>query len=228
MISTQDLLKNFNPNDHIMQIESGPGDKKKKSDYLPVQWRLVWFRALCPQGTIKTEMSHLDLEAEFEGEKWVWDTGLRKNVKVPCTGKGIAIFRAIVEDGQGGIATGTKSEKSVDFADFIEKAETGAIGRALAALGYGTQFTGDELNEGERIADSPVDNGASKPRSEPQRPTPVPNNSPATDQQKSGINRLCELMDKAPDLPADATFDQAALMLKQLSEEYKGHRKKAS
>jgi hypothetical protein len=31
-------------------------------------------------------------------------------------------------------------EKAASFSDFLEKAETGAIGRALAALGYGTQF----------------------------------------------------------------------------------------
>jgi hypothetical protein len=53
-------------------------------------------------------------------------------------------------------ATATKSETRKGFADFIEKAETGAIGRALAMLGYGTQFTGDELDEGMRLADSPT------------------------------------------------------------------------
>ena len=31
---------------------------------------------------------------------------------------------------------------------------SGAIGRALAMLGYGTQFTGDELNEEHRIVDA--------------------------------------------------------------------------
>jgi hypothetical protein len=42
------------------------------------------------------------------------------------------------------------------FKDYLEKAETGAIGRALAMCGYGTQFTGDELDEGVRIVDAPV------------------------------------------------------------------------
>ena len=43
-----------------------------------------------------------------------------------------------------------------------EKAETKAVGRALAMLGYGTQFA-PELDEGERIVDSPVERkGASK------------------------------------------------------------------
>ena len=66
------------------------------------------------------------------------------------------MFRATVNDGKGGVGTGTKSERAASFPDFIEKAETGAIGRALASLGYGTQFTGDELNEAHRIVDAPV------------------------------------------------------------------------
>ena len=67
-------------------------------------------------------------------------------------------------------ATATKSETKKGFADFIEKAETGAIGRALAMLGYGTQFTGDELDEGLRLADSPtqtVSRGSSAPAAKP-------------------------------------------------------------
>ena len=43
----------------------------------------------------------------------------------------------------GASATGWGSETSQDFADYIEAAETKALGRALAALGFGTQFTRD-------------------------------------------------------------------------------------
>jgi hypothetical protein len=42
-----------------------------------------------------------------------------------------------------GEATGWGSETADDFEDYIEKAETKALGRALAALGYGTQFCED-------------------------------------------------------------------------------------
>jgi hypothetical protein len=58
------------------------------------------------------------------------------------------------------LRAGDKMETRDDFADFVEKAETGAIGRALAMCGYGTQFA-PELSEGDlesgRIAyaDSP-------------------------------------------------------------------------
>ncbi len=131
----------FNPNEHISKIKTKQGLK----DYLPIQWRLVWFRDAHPHGEITTELLQLDLERK------------------------IAVFKAIVIDGEGGIATGHGTECEADFPDYIEKAETKSIGRALAALGYGTQFTGDELNEEHRIADAPVErngNGISKSHAE--------------------------------------------------------------
>jgi len=160
-----ELQKAFNPNEHLMQIKSSRGEQ----DYLPVQWRLVWFRAAFPEGAIETELLQLDLDRETEEEVSVWDAEKRKYQKVIKRANGFALFRAIVKDNQGGIATGTKSEKAASFPDFIEKAETGAIGRALAALGYGTQFTGDEWDEAHRIVDSPVDSGNDQPSSQPQK-----------------------------------------------------------
>ena len=142
----------FNPNEHLMQIKNKGGS----SDYLPVAWRLVWFRSLCPGGTIETEIVHLDLDRETEEETYVWNQDARRSEKVIKRANGIAIFRATVKDGKGGTATGVKSEKAASFPDFIEKAETGAIGRALAALGYGTQFA-PELDEEHRIVDAPVE-----------------------------------------------------------------------
>lgn len=146
----------FNPNEHLMQIKSRNG----AADYLPVQWRLVWFRSLCPDGTIETEIVHLDLDKETEEETYQWNNDLRRSEKVIKRAPGFVVFRATVRDGRGGVATGTKSEKAASFSDYIEKGETGAIGRALAALGYGTQFTGDEFDERHRIVDAPVDRGS--------------------------------------------------------------------
>lgn len=144
--------RSFNPNEHVMQLKSKDGLK----DYLPVQWRLVWFREQCPNGTIETEIVHLDLDKETEEEVFAWNNEKRRSEKVIKTARGIAVFHAVVKDGKGGVATGTKMEKAASFGDFLEKAETGAIGRALAALGYGTQFA-PELNEEHRIVDSPVE-----------------------------------------------------------------------
>ncbi len=54
------------------------------------------------------------------------------------------------------VATATKRETKKDFPDHTEKAETGAIGRALAMLGFGTQFATQDMDEGDRLADAPV------------------------------------------------------------------------
>jgi len=142
----------FNPNNHIMQIKSGKGS----NDYLPVQWRLVWFREHCPQGTIDTEELVVDLDRECEAEVSVWNQDTRRSEKTLKRAPGYARFRATVTDGKGGRATATKTERGVDFGDYVEKAETGAVGRALAMLGFGTQFVADELDERERIVDAPV------------------------------------------------------------------------
>ncbi len=148
--------RSFNPNEHVMQLKSREGSK----DYLPVQWRLVWFREHCPQGTIDTEEMEVDLDREVEEEVYVWNNEKRRSEKIVKRAKGYARYRAVVTDGKGAKATGTKSENAASFPDFVEKAETGAIGRALAGLGYGTQFA-PELSEAHRIVDSPVERSTS-------------------------------------------------------------------
>jgi len=223
--------RSFNPSEHIMQLKSEQGTR----DYLPVQWRLVWFRSACPHGSIETEMLHLDLDRDTEEEVLVWNAERRRNEKIIKHAKGFVVFRAVVKDGQGGVATGTKSEKAASFPDFIEKAETGAIGRALAGLGYGTQFTGDEWDEAHRIVDSPVDRQpalASKNGSYGGRP--LPSNGPVhltseqeaelpiSEQQLSSIRKLCEHLSKPePEDITSLTFLSARKVIQQLTTEYK-------
>lgn len=103
------------------------------ADYLEVKWRLVWLRQTHPEATIETELiSH---EGNF------------------------AVFKAAISLPQGGSATGWGSEGADDFRDYIEKAETKAIGRALAALGFGTQFCPDfEFGAASgKVVDAPID-----------------------------------------------------------------------
>jgi uncharacterized protein YbdZ (MbtH family) len=88
-------------------------------DYLEVKWRLLWLRSQHPDARISTEI----VQHNEEG--------------------GFALFRAEVDVPDGGKATGWGSETVRDFHDYIEAAETKAIGRALAALGFGTQFCTD-------------------------------------------------------------------------------------
>lgn len=88
------------------------------AEYLEVKHRVAWLRAEHPDAELVTEMVEHDPQ--------------------------LAIFKATVTLPSGGKATGYGSETASDFPDFIEKAETKAIGRALAALGYGTQFAHDD------------------------------------------------------------------------------------
>lgn len=107
----------------------------KGKDYLQVMWRLVWFREEKPLWSIDTAIQEADADH--------------------------AVFKAVICDEAGMIkSTGHGSESKRDFGDYLEKAETKAVGRALAMLGYGTQFTALELDEGERIVDSPVTRSA--------------------------------------------------------------------
>lgn len=145
------LKSRMRGNSHV-RFGSGGGE----SNFSAYHNRLVWFREVCPNGTIETEEVEVDLDREMEEEVYAWNAEKRRSEKIIKRAKGYARFRATVTDGRGGKATGTKSECAASFPDYIEKAETGAIGRALAALGYGTQFA-PEFNEEHRIVDSPVE-----------------------------------------------------------------------
>lgn len=212
----------FNPNEHLMKIGKG----EKAPDYLPVNWRLVWFREQCPNGTIETEVVHLDLDRETEEEVYQWNNETRRSEKVVKRAPGFAVFRAVVKDGKGGVATGTKSEKAASFADFIEKAETGAIGRALAALGFGTQFTGDEFDEKHRIVDAPVDmqpandkpatttqaaKAENKPAARPAQATTKPAQeaaAPAENKPIASIPTMTQILATAKKYQADKKLDE--------------------
>jgi len=102
----------------------------KGKDYLQVAWRLVWFRQDKPLWGIDTKLEQLTENHAVFSAKIYDENGVQKSA-------------------------GYGSESIKDFRDFIEKAETKAVGRALAMLGYGTQFA-PELDEGDRIVDSPI------------------------------------------------------------------------
>ncbi|HEX5163841.1 MAG TPA: hypothetical protein VFV93_00490, partial [Thermomicrobiales bacterium] len=97
------------------------------------KWRLVWLRDTHPDAQIETEL------VQHQNQ--------------------MAVFRARVTIPSGASATGWGSEGADDFGDYLEKAETKALGRALAALGFGTQFCPDYDfgAERQRVVDSPVD-----------------------------------------------------------------------
>lgn len=102
--------------------------------YLKVQHRIRWFREEHPDGRIETEIVELTPEASI----------VRATIWV-VTSKGEYVK----------LANACKREDKAHFPDYLEAAETGSIGRALALCGFGTQFT-SELDEKDRIADAPV------------------------------------------------------------------------
>lgn len=104
-------------------------------EYLQVAHRLVWFREAHPDGIIKTTMLAMQGEGPTE----------------------YAVFKAEIYVKGTMVASAHKKETRAGFDDFIEKAETGSIGRALALAGFGTQFSADELDEKDRLADAPLE-----------------------------------------------------------------------
>lgn len=172
----------------------------KGKDYLQVAWRLVWFRDEHPDWGISTEIINYDPAAKH------------------------CIFRAVICDAEGAQkSSGTGSESAKDFGDYIEKAETKAVGRALAMLGYGTQFCADELDEGERIVDSPIER---KPKKPAQKSGPAPKAEPAkvTEEHLIGLRAMCTAeqlsaicrkygVERAEDLPDDKAVIMVEKML---------------
>lgn len=111
----------------------------KGKSYLEVKWRIMWFRQEHPDYGMHSQILEHDIEKKY------------------------AIVKATITDSTGRVlAEGTKMEDIKGFIDYLEKAETGAYGRALGALGYGTQFAPefDEIVPGvenPRIVDAPIE-----------------------------------------------------------------------
>jgi hypothetical protein len=121
----------------------------KGKPYLPVAERLIWFREEHPDWSIETEFLQRDGNA--------------------------SLAKATIRNAEGRqIANAHKLETKSGFADFIEKSETSAVGRALALIGYGTQFCANELNEGERLADAPRNEPADFQPVNQSKPLPTP------------------------------------------------------
>jgi hypothetical protein len=190
----------FEPSQYMRKLSRSQKRKGKngqeewftvESDYLDVKWRLVWLREVAPDAVVTTDCIERT------------DT--------------FALFRAAVTLPTGGHATGWGSETKADFGDFIEKAETKALGRALAALGFGTQHAA-ELDEGGSIADAPVEPKA-KPATSAAAGAPIsplPSTNLATHgvmyEQAKGRENPPAQAPKAPE--ADPSLDAARAALK--------------
>lgn len=165
----------FDPTPYIRQLRGRGGG----SDYLDVKWRLLWLRKEHPDAEIVTELVQHDPQ--------------------------MAIFKATVTVPTGGKATGYGSETASDFPDFIEKAETKAIGRALNALGYGAQF-GDPARS-EDPAPSPVRERRAQPPAPMPRPVPLPQRGERLEPRPVPQPELASPPSAAADAPSPAASD---------------------
>jgi hypothetical protein len=169
----------FNPSEHLRQIERKQRQpdgsyKTISNDYLDVKWRLVWFREEHPDGSITTDL-------------------------LSQPGVSPAVVKATVTLENGVTATGFGQCGADDWGDWLEKAETRSIGRALALLGYGTQFCEDF---DDIITDAPVEQRSQRqPDSDGNRPAISDPTSPMTPNQRRFIESLAR----------DAGLDHAAL-----------------
>lgn len=129
--------RSFDPNKHLMKI--------KGKDYLPVSGRLMWLDATVERYTIDTELVSI-----------TDDSAIARAT--------VTIFNTDGEVVRRG--TDYKAENVRGFPDFLEKCVTGAVGRALAQVGMGTQFATELADE--VTQDRPVD----APRQERSRDAP--------------------------------------------------------
>ena len=134
-------IAEFDPTPYMRQIRGRGGSQ---TDYLDVKHRLLWLRKEHPDAEIVSELIRIDEQG--------------------------AIFKATVKIPNGGCASGHGSETATDFSDYIEKAETKALGRALNALGYGAQFADSEAEES-RPGAGPVLSRPVEQRESRQRPS---------------------------------------------------------
>jgi hypothetical protein len=108
--------------------------------YLDVKWRLHWLRSEHPDAQVETQLIPTEDDSVV----------CKATVKLPA----------------GGSASGHASATRAPNQSHIEQAETRAIGRALAALGYGAEFAEDDLLQTRPTLERPVTLVPSQPRPE--------------------------------------------------------------
>jgi hypothetical protein len=148
----------------------------KGRDYLPVAPRIAYFREHNPAHSIVTDVTVIDGEPRM--------------------------VRATISDANGSILATAHKTVTAFAGGAVEKAETGAIGRALSLVGIGTMQALD-MDEGDDIAESPAP-----------RPAPTPAHKPTAAAARKA--------DAARDVPptADELADIAGLGLDELRAAY--------
>lgn len=138
----------FDPKPYLKNL----GNERQPRWYLQAAHRVLWFRTEHPQGSIITEPVQFDP---------------------------FPVFKATVTNGEGQVLANSYGSAQVAAGKVyagreIEKAETAAIARALGLAGYGSQFSGDDEDDSDHIAESPVEKRAA-PKAEPKPVNPFGN-----------------------------------------------------
>ena len=164
----------MNYEEYMIQMKGG-----KK--YLPVAPRVKMFRDDHPMGRIEATIVEIDREAKF------------------------CMCEAVIYDADGRIISRAHgSEEARDFADYIEKAETKAVGRALSLAGFGT-LDAKDLEEGQ-VVDTPAPVLESPSSKQPVKAAPkakpaqkIVDNLPATYDTQSAIEATSKYLGMSED-----------------------------
>ena len=135
-LHTINAVDGFNPAEFTRNL---PNEDGGTSLYLDVKYRLLWFRLHRPLGKISSEIVSVN----------------EKSAIVTCR---LYADRGDPADQYLAQSSAQRFASTEKYGDrYLEIAETAAIGRVLAAAGYGTQFCGATDMLSDVIADAPIE-----------------------------------------------------------------------
>lgn len=128
-ILTAEMIESANKKIKMLPLDGG--------DYATVPERVKAFRSVCPEGTITPEL------LKFDGKVCIFKATISLGDKVLASAHAIEKF---------------DMESEINVSNFLENAETSAVGRALGFLG----FIGNSENNTIATADEVVNKGTEK------------------------------------------------------------------